>query len=125
MYKLSFCRINLIEKHIAEVIVKGGTEVTAMMVEELFYFITDEMSGEISIIMNRATNYSYQFDASVKLSVSTLVKNVAIIAYNEKSTSMSKYMKTNFNKSEKRIKVFGNRDEALSWIKEVSSTAPH
>lgn len=120
MHKLSFCRINIIEKNIAEVVVKGKVEVTALMIDELLLFIEDHMSGEISFILNKVISYTYSFDALVKFSLSDVIKNLAVVAYGDNSAAFSNYLKNNFNKSNKTIKVFNSREDAIAWMKDIA-----
>ena len=101
-------------------VVKGKVEVTALMIEELLLFIQDHMSGEISLILNKVINYTYSFDALVKFSLSDVVKNLAVIAYDDNSTAFSNYLKNNFNKTNKNIEVFDSREDAIAWMKNIA-----
>lgn len=116
MHRLSFCSVIVVSKDIIEVIPGGGVDITLEMAEEFLSFLKKEVGSEVSVILNKATKYSYQFDALVKLSVSDRIIRIAVVAYDDLSKSMSEYMEQRFNQSGKDIEIFTARDEALSWI---------
>ncbi|MGH1439394.1 MAG: hypothetical protein ACRBBR_04705 [Cellvibrionaceae bacterium] len=118
MHKLSFCNVTVINTDTVEITFDNGVEINLDMVNEFWDFIETKMPGKISVILNKSTSYSYEFDASIALSESDRIKNIAVVCYDEISATASEYMKKSFNKSGKNIKIFHTKKEALDWLME-------
>lgn len=119
MYRLSFCNVTVINTDTVEITFDNGVEINLDMVNEFWDFINTKMLGKISVILNKSTSYSYEFDASIALSESDRIKNIAVVCYDEISATASEYMKKSFNKSGKNIKIFHTKQEALDWLMEA------
>ncbi len=121
MHKLTFCNIEIIEDNIAEVIFNKNVLVSEDMVDEFLQALQDDVGTGISVMVNKVTTYTYRYDALVKLSHSTIIKNLALVAYDDVSISMSEFNRQKFNKTDKNINVFTVREEALAWLRNVAS----
>lgn len=122
MHKLSFCSVTVINKRIVEITFDDGVEINLNMLNEFWDFIDANMTENISIILNKATSYSYEFDTSIALSESDRIKNIAVVCYNEMSATASEYMKKAFNKSGKNIEIFYTKEDALNWLLEFDKS---
>ena len=90
------------------------------MVDEFFAAIEGKMNSQISILLDKATQYSYTFDALIKLSESTKIRNIGVITYDALSRSSAIYMMERFNKSKKNVKLFESREDALAWLCDIT-----
>ena len=120
MPRLSFCALHFIDHSIVEIIIDDGVEIDGEMVDEFFAAINGQMNEEISILLNKERKYSYKFDALIKLSGSTKIRNMGVVTYDALSKSTVLYMMDRFNKSNKNVKIFDNRGDALSWLKMIT-----
>lgn len=117
--QLSFCSILIISPQIVEVILNDGVEITGDMVDEFFQVVGEQMDSEISILLNKVTKYSYRFDALMKLSPSTKIRNIGVVTYDSLAASTSKFMMDRFNTSNKNVQLFNAREEALQWLQSL------
>ncbi|BCD99880.1 hypothetical protein [Marinagarivorans cellulosilyticus] len=120
MHRLSFCRLQIIDQNIVEIILDDGVEISGQMVDEFFAAIEGKMNSQISILLDKATQYSYTFDALIKLSESTKIRNIGVITYDALSRSSAIYMMERFNKSKKNVKLFESREDALAWLCDIT-----
>ena len=120
MHLLSFCKIQIIDQNIVEVILNNGVEISGQMVDEFFTAIAGKMHDQISILLDKATHYSYNFDALLKLSESTKILNIGVVTYDELSRSSAIFMMERFNKSNKNVHLFETREDALAWLNGVT-----
>ncbi len=117
--QLSFCSVLIISPQIVEVILNEGVEITGDMVDEFFMVVGEHMDSEISILLNKVTKYSYRFDALMKLSPSTKIRNIGVVTYDSLAASTSKFMMDRFNTSNKNVQLFKSREEALQWLQSL------
>lgn len=117
--QLSFCSILIISPRIVEVILNEGVEITGDMVDEFFQVVGEEMDSEISVLLNKVTKYSYRFDALMKLSPSTKIRNIGVVTYDSLAASTSKFMMDRFNTSNKNVQLFHAREDALQWLQSL------
>ena len=120
MHRLSFCRLQIIDQNIVEIVLDDGAEISGQMVDEFFAAIDGKMNSQISILLDKATQYSYTFDALIKLSESTKIRNIGVITYDALSRSSAIYMMERFNKSKKNVKLFESREAALAWLRDIT-----
>lgn len=120
MHRLSFCRLHIIDQNIVEIVLDDGVEISGQMVDEFFAAIDGTMNSQISILLDKATQYSYTFDALIKLSESTKIRNIGVITYDALSRSSAIYMMERFNKSKKNVKLFESRENALAWLCDIT-----
>ena len=120
MHRLSFCRLQIIDQNIVEIILDDGVEISGQMVDEFFAAIEGKMNSQISILLDKATQYSYTFDALIKLSESTKIRNIGVITYDALSRSSAIYMMERFNKSKKTVELFESREDALAWLCDIT-----
>lgn len=118
--QLSFCSVLIISPRIAEVILNDGVEITGEMVDEFFQFLGDNMDSEVSILLNKITKYSYRFDALMKLSPSTKIRNIGVVTYDSLAASTTKFMMDRFNTSNKNVRLFQEREDALAWLQALN-----
>lgn len=116
VHRLSFCKLQIIDQNIVEVMLDEGVEISGQMVDEFFDAITGKMNEEISILLDKATNYSYKFDALIQLSELTKIQNIGVVTYGSVSRSSAIFMMERFNKSNKNVELFENREDALAWL---------
>ena len=121
MQTLSFCRILIIDKNIVEVILNEGIEINPTMVDEFFTYIADKMNGVISILLNKATKYSYNFEALMQLSVSTKIRHMGVVVYDSIAVSSVNFLNERYNESQKNVKIFKTREDALAWLQEINA----
>ncbi len=91
------------------------------MVNEFFSHLAEEgIVGDISILLNKLTRFSYSFDSLLLLGSETRIKNVAVASYDKLSTETSTYMIKRFNQSNKNSVIFSSKEEAMGWLKKIT-----
>lgn len=120
-HRLSFGNITVINKDIAEIILDEGIEISLDMIAEFWQFVDVNMKEEISLILNKTAPFSYKFDALMSLSETQKLKSIAVISYDQLSTTTAEYMRTAFNKSGKNIEIFESKEAALHWLNTIDT----
>ncbi len=120
MQTLSFCRVIIIDANIIEVILNDGIEIDSAMVDEFFAFTAEKMNPVISVLLNKATKYSYNFEALMRLSVSTKIRNIGVVVYDPIAVNSVNFLNERYNQSQKNVKIFKTREDALAWLQEIN-----
>lgn len=114
---LSFGKIVILNKDLAEVIVDEGVVFDENMVKEYHNFLVDNLEAPFSLIINKKHSYSYTFPAQKKIANLKEIKAMAVVAETSGSV-MSTETLINVNGNYKwNIRLFQEREEALHWLK--------
>ena len=115
-FELPFAKINILQDDIAEVIAHADIEVNLLMVNELHRFLISKLKSPFSVLVNRSNQYTYDFEAQLKIGDIEQMHAVAAVTYSKASTVVAKGM-VNMPRSTTRItQFFSVRDDALKWL---------
>jgi len=116
-FKLSFAQINLLNEHIAEVIVNEGIELNMSMVEEYHAFLLSHLKPPFSLLINKINAYTYTFEAQKNIANLTEIQALAVISYN-KVTSITTRQLASFPRNTRwNLQIFSDKTDALNWLK--------
>lgn len=113
---LSFGKIVILSKNLAEVIVNDGVVFDEVMVDEYHDFLLNSLEAPFSLIINKKHSYSYTFGAQKSIASLQEIKAMAVVS-NTSAGVMSTETLMNINGNYKwNIKIFNKREEAESWL---------
>lgn len=119
---LSFGKIVVLNKNLAEVIVDEGILFDEVMVDEYHDFLLTNLSVPFSLLINKKHSYSYTFGAQKKIVHLDEIKSMAVVVHTSGGV-MSTETLINVNGNVFRnIKLFQERDQALAWLEEDISS---
>ncbi|MFC1588898.1 hypothetical protein ACFL3P_01355 [Pseudomonadota bacterium] len=67
LHELSFAKIIILHKDIAEVIINEGVEMTEEMVDQYHAFLISHLKQPFALLINKINAYTYNFAAQEKL----------------------------------------------------------
>ncbi|NJX16574.1 hypothetical protein [Tamlana crocina] len=115
-YRLSFATIIIHKKKLAEVVVDEGVELDEIMVAEYHDFLLSNLDTPILLLINRKYSYAYTFKAQLAIGRLKEIKAVAVVVTNASSLMSTKTLLSLNEEVNSKIKIFQDRDEALSWL---------
>ena len=116
LHELYFAKIIILQNNIAEVMINDGVEMDIDMVNDYHQFLLDHLQAPFSLLINKVNSYTYDFNAQTKLATLKEINAMAVVAYN-RITKMTTETLASYPREDKwNLKVFSNREEALSWI---------
>lgn len=116
-YDLSFAKIIIIRKDIAEVIVNDGIDMDIAMVDEYHNFLLSHLTSPFSLLINKINSYSYTGEAQEKLATLNEINSMAVISYKNLTTIVTQDLLSFPRAVEWDMKIFSNREDALVWLK--------
>ena len=122
VFDLSFGKITILRKNLAEVIVDEGVVLDEVMVDEYHDFLLNSLEAPFLLVINKKHSYSYTFGAQKKIGHFDGIKAMAVIALTSGGV-MSTETLVNINGNSKwNLKLFQEREQALVWLEEEMST---
>lgn len=116
LHVLPFAKIIILQKDIAEVMINDGVEMDTKMVDQYHDFLLSHLHPPFSLLINKVNSYTYDFQAQIHLATLKEINAMAVIAYN-RITKITTESLASYPRSEKwNLRVFSNRDEALTWL---------
>lgn len=113
---LSFGKIVILNKNLAEVIVDEGIVMDETMVNEYHDFLLNTLEAPFFLIINKKHSYSYTFPAQKKIANLKEIKAMAVIVHTSGGL-MSTETLVNVNGNYKwNIRLFQEREQALTWL---------
>ena len=116
LYELPFGKITLLRDDIAEVMINEGVEMDVSMVEQYHDFLLTHLRAPFSLLINKVNSYSYDFPAQEKLATLKEINAMAVVAYNLATEVTTETLASYPRKIKWNLKIFPNREEALSWL---------
>lgn len=116
LYELSFCKIDVLQKDIAEVIVNEGIDIDMEMVDEIHHCFLSIFTHSFSLLINKKNSYSTQLDALIKFGTLKAINKIAIFAPNKMAKLSADFSADIPSSAVLNIQVFTDRDEALTWL---------
>jgi len=127
-YQLSFAKVNVLNEHIAEVIVGQDVVISLEMSEEYDDFLTNIFSNNFALLINKINQYDFSFEAKVSMASHDNLAAIAVVTYdNESKTSVGKISAIR-ERDGWNLKVFDGLNlgwqEGLDWLQgELNSEA--
>ncbi|MGB5277372.1 MAG: hypothetical protein WBO73_06615 [Gammaproteobacteria bacterium] len=115
-YELPFAKINILREDIAEVIINEGVEMDVEMVKQYHDFLLSHLQSPFSLLVNKIHSYSYDFSAQEILATLPEINAMAVVAYSRTTRITTEMLASYPRKIKWNLKIFQNRDEALSWL---------
>ncbi len=118
LYELSFAKIIILRDDIAEVMINDGVEMDIRMVEQYHEFLLSHLHSPFSLLINKVNSYTYDFDAQINLETLREINAMDVVAYNRVKKISTEILASAIQRDvEWNLKVFSNRDDALTWLK--------
>jgi len=118
-YKLSFATINILRNDIAEFIINAGIEVNLTQVREADEFLISHLQAPFSLMFNKLNNYSYSFEAQMKMGDIKQLNAIAIVSYSATSDLSTDALKFAIPRDKEwNLKRFSDKPHALEWLKQ-------
>jgi len=118
LHELSFARVIILDDDLVEVIVNHGVELTADMVDEYHAFVRGHLQAPFLQLFNKINDYSYNFDAQVKVGMLLESYATAAVVYKRTSERVVALLKEIPREVEWNLQAFPNREMALAWLSE-------
>jgi hypothetical protein len=115
-YTLPFGDITILQENLAEVVIFDGIIMDEDMVNDYHNFLLLNLKPPFSLLINKKFAYCYTFEAQLKIVDLSQIDKMAVVAYST-LTEMATKSLINLNGNKNwNIKIFQDRDSALSWL---------
>lgn len=114
---LSFGKIVILSENLAEVIVDEGIVFDELMVDEYHDFLLNTFSSDFSLIVNKKNSYTYTFAAQKRIANLKELRAIAVVVYSTAGVMSTETLIIVNGNFKSRIKMFEDRNQALSWVK--------
>ncbi|KGJ91654.1 hypothetical protein [Colwellia psychrerythraea] len=84
-HQLSFARINVLNEHIAEVIVDQGVVISLEMSEEYDRVLAEIFSNNFALLVNKINKYDFSFEAKLSVASHENLTAIAVVTYDNES----------------------------------------
>jgi len=112
----NFCRITKLEDDIAELIFTQGYEILPENIDAIHALLGENLADPYMIVIDKRYEYSYSFDAQLKLGEHEGMKAIAIISQSSIASASLEHLQSLHRKKPMNMKVFPSREKALSWL---------
>ncbi len=115
-YNLPFGNITILQENLAEVVIFEGIIIDEGLVDDYHNFLLLYLKSPFSLLINKKFAYSYTFGAQLKIYDLVQIDKIAVVAYSNFTEMATKFL-INLNlKRNWNLKIFQDRDLALSWL---------
>ncbi|WP_219930765.1 hypothetical protein [Algibacter marinivivus] len=121
-YKLSFGTINILQNNLAEVIVDEGVVMDEISVDEYHDFLLNNLEAPMGLLINKKNSYSYTFEAQKSIVHLDAIKSMAVVTQTSGAVMSTKTLINVNGNIYRNIKLFQERENALSWLYKELST---
>jgi hypothetical protein len=119
-YQLSFAKVNLLNEHIAEVIVGQDVVISLEMSEEYDNFLTKIFSNNFALLINKVNEYDFSFEAKLSVASHENLAAIAVVTYNNQSKTSVANLASIRQRDGWNLKVFDGLNlgwqEGLDWL---------
>ena len=116
VFILPFGKINLINSHIAELIVNDGVTMGLSEVQAYQNLLRSHLQPPFSVLINKENAYSYTFEAQLEMGKLKDIVCRAVVVYNQ-NAEMATEIIIDLNKDKNwNIRLFRDRQSALDWL---------
>ncbi|TYK67099.1 hypothetical protein [Colwellia echini] len=119
-HQLSFAKINILNDHIAEVIVNKGVDISLEMTEEYDDFLAKTFSSNFAVLVNKIHQYDLSFEAKLNVASHENLTAIAVITYDKESKEQVKNLATMREHDGWNLRIFDGLNlgwqDGLDWI---------
>ena len=116
LHHLSFGKIDVLRRNIAEVIVDEGVNIDIEMEDEIHNCWLSIFTSSFSLLINKTNSYSTKFDALTQCGTLTEINKMAVFAPNKVAKLSADFAAAVPRSVDLNIEVFSNRADALAWL---------
>lgn len=84
-HQLSFAKINVLNEHIAEVIVDQDVVISLEMSEEYDRALSEIFSNNFALLVNKINQYDFSFEAKLSVASHENLAAIAVVTYDNES----------------------------------------
>ncbi|WP_019027354.1 hypothetical protein [Colwellia piezophila] len=127
-HQLSFAKINILNEHIAEVIVDQDTVISLEMSEEYDRFMSEIFSNYFAILVNKINQYDFSFEAKLSMASHQNLTAIAVVTYDNEGKESVEKLAAIRQLDGWNVKIFDGLNlgwqEGLDWLNnELNSKA--
>tara|TARA_R110000868_G_scaffold62922_3_gene189865 strand:+ start:770 stop:1177 length:408 start_codon:yes stop_codon:yes gene_type:complete len=116
-HSLGFAKIVLLANNLAEVIIDQGIVMNLAMVNQYHEFLTKHLQAPFSLLINKKNEYSYDFNAQMKIANIPQINAMAVVTYTRDSEFTTQLLsETIYRQTAWNMKMFPQREMALEWL---------
>jgi hypothetical protein len=115
---VSCCRISKIEDDIVELVFAEGVEIVPADIDAIHRWLDENLPVPYMIVINKVNQYSYSFEAQLKLGQPEAMKAIAIVSHSAISTATQDHIQGIHALNPLNLQVFSCVEEALPWLHE-------
>ena len=115
-FELSFAKIIIHDKSLAEVIINDNVEMDKDMVDDYHAFLKSHLKAPFSLLINKLNRYSYTFEAQQKIATIPEIDRMAVVVYRQATRTSTDSLISIPRKQLWEVKVFSDYDDAMSWL---------
>jgi hypothetical protein len=121
-YQLSFAKVNVLNEHIAEVIVGQDVVISLEMSEEYDDFLTKTFSNNFALLINKINEYDFSFEAKLSVASHENLAAIAVVTYDKQSKASVGQIAAIRQRDGWNLKVFDGLNlgwqEGLDWLQD-------
>lgn len=118
--KLSFAKINCLNRRIAEVIVNQDVVISLEMSEEYDQALATHFSSDFALLINKINHYRFAYEAKLTMASHSNLKAIAVITYNKKDRQSVEATAVMRKRDGWNLKVFDGlnlgRQAGIDWL---------
>ncbi len=114
--QLQFGVIKMLNANIAEVFIHEGIQVDLQMIKECEQMLNELMPEPFGLLLNEKHPHTYTLEAEAYFSQMQNMDAMAVVMYTKFTDIASKYLMSFHESSSWNMKVFYDRDKALTWL---------
>jgi hypothetical protein len=118
--KLSFAKINCLNRRIAEVIVNQDVVISLEMSEEYDQALATHFASDFALLINKINHYRFAYEAKLTMASHSNLKAIAVITYNKKDRQSVEATAVMRKRDGWNLKVFEGlnlgRQAGIDWL---------
>lgn len=118
--KLSFAKINCLNRRIAEVIVNQDVVISLEMSEEYDQALATHFASDFALLINKINHYRFAYEAQLTMASHSNLKAIAVITYNKKDRQSVEATAVMRKRDGWNLKVFDGlnlgRQAGIDWL---------
>ena len=118
--KLSFAKINCLNRRIAEFIVNQDVVISLEMSEEYDQALATHFASDFALLINKINHYRFAYEAKLTMASHSNLKAIAVITYNKKDRQSVEATAVMRKRDGWNLKVFDGlnlgRQAGIDWL---------
>ncbi|MCB1024438.1 MAG: hypothetical protein KDB79_08610 [Acidobacteria bacterium] len=117
IHELPFGKFIELNDVFVEVIIYEGVELTVEMLDQFQDYLVNKKSNLTGVLYNKINDYTYTFEAQMRLGQLPGIDAIAVVAYSQISRQVTESIIKMSRNSSWNIRVFDNRKDAIGWLR--------